>query len=1147
MGLEHRGKNRSYDELLTKVSDAKKFQPSYDKPIRETVEKKKHDNVLTVMDAEKLLKELGVDFDAVDNYGGGIVYSKDGKIVAEYDSSNINIITYDELAKDRDKPATDIPTPSDRVTESTDDSIDIAINEAKSMIEKNDILGLTRSIKKNFGLMYSNAQYIYDSVSRKKIEVREAINTELIKESKHFPSAVDLKSDVGSKNVSEARFANESTIDRDAMFYKEKNEHPEFDDVEINQIVDDHISAGKDIIYRENSDYCDACDSKKVEGKCNCSENQIVESDDEKKKKGSEWKDERSHDAVVSELVKDVFTNLGDKNDRASVMAEVEFCTKHGLDGRSDASAIRYEVFKKVMRKIKNAAKKAEEPEQPEVEDEEAKQTFERISEEKDQHFIKASSIKGSPKKGESIVVNGRRLIVVGKDEYPIGTPGYWTVGVNEGFNDKDDYTIIARGISDRAVADELAKEKEGQVSTDDTDKEKFMIVKMKEKKVNESDPYDVTEEPGYVDSGVFDWKHDVDDREKFYAKSIKRGYVVYQYDSSDDQYVLYSFKKALSPDRLEALNLIEYDGMNESKVSAEPIDLQIKNLETAIEMGFFKTDKTRVDAKKRLLALKNRKSNRAVKEGYSSEYQLTKEPYDWGILRKIGVGPRGIDFSVIIHPEHWVEIQKVLNGSVDSIKFTDEQAKAWTVSASGENITFTSDRGNVSIPKSELSSQLSEACVIKPGQVYKFVDDNQEVSVDSIENSSVYLTDKDGEEVFMSSDEIDHLIHAGKLKKIKESKLNESDSNHQFDALIEIWEGMVEVSQGIGKSKMKLSDFLTNGAIFDLTQSDGAFSKSEAIHIIKTAWRIFSNYDRRPMLNDLKIANESAKRAPMKKLKENDTSKIGSGELPNKYYVTSITDFYVETTTGSLDWASDSGVIESTSNPLGVFDTYAEAKKKAEEVVNSFGEEPTEEGPNSVIIEDHVTGQVYQHGFVRYNSKYGSRFKIEIFEDVDFTKEKIEQSGQTFESKFPKVLGIPEGHHIGSVGLGHYIKLGEKKGRSVIECALRNLKRWNESRNSDTRFAAESVLNRLSVNTQWKKLETKETIRETSEKKINELAERLLIVNHLKERSNLSPDHKKFIEETSKIHLDDSMKELVFERFLDLLERNGNNHGRTH
>ena len=62
----------------------------------------------------------------------------------------------------------------------------------------------------------------------------------------------------------------------------------------------------------------------------------------------------------------------------------------------------------------------------------------------------------------------------------------------------------------------------------------------------------------------------------------------------------------------------------------------------------------------------------------------ITKEKYHWGEFRKISVG---IDFSIIIHPEHWQKIEKLRKG--ESSFFKDEQNVRWDIKFDGQNLFF--------------------------------------------------------------------------------------------------------------------------------------------------------------------------------------------------------------------------------------------------------------------------------------------------------------------------------------------------------------------------------------------------------------------------------------------------------------------------
>ena len=135
----------------------------------------------------------------------------------------------------------------------------------------------------------------------------------------------------------------------------------------------------------------------------------------------------------------------------------------------------------------------------------------------------------------------------------------------------------------------------------------------------------------------------------------------------------------------------------------------------------------------------------------------------------------------------------------------------------------------------------------------------------------------------------------------------------------------------------------------------------------------------------------------------------IGSGTLPNKYYVSHHGDFQVLRTGTSgtpvphgneLDWASEdedlsSRVTFGNGGEDGVFDTFDAALEKAESVAEGISEDADD--LRSVIIEDHISGVIYEIILVAYPTKFGYKFEVETRDDTRFTREKL---GSKFESK---------------------------------------------------------------------------------------------------------------------------------------------------
>jgi hypothetical protein len=71
-------------------------------------------------------------------------------------------------------------------------------------------------------------------------------------------------------------------------------------------------------------------------------------------------------------------------------------------------------------------------------------------------------------------------------------------------------------------------------------------------------------------------------------------------------------------------------------------------------------------------------------KMGDFDQIEIRKEKYHWGNLRVISVG---MSFSIIIHPEHWQEIDNLKAG--DSLLYKDEQSVRWNVKFDGQNLFF--------------------------------------------------------------------------------------------------------------------------------------------------------------------------------------------------------------------------------------------------------------------------------------------------------------------------------------------------------------------------------------------------------------------------------------------------------------------------
>lgn len=198
MGLEYRGTNKLYNAILEKTRAVENIDANFGKNRYKLLENSKevvHNNILDPQDAEKLLKDLGIEFDSIEDYGGGKVYTKVDKIVAEYNPSSLNITVYQDLEGTLDQP-------KDQVKESS--AFELGPDLKGKMlraISEGDVLELSNLLRSNFGLNFSNAMYVNDFVKRGGMQLEDAIQRELDVNSRYKPSAVDQKIDSSGPSV----------------------------------------------------------------------------------------------------------------------------------------------------------------------------------------------------------------------------------------------------------------------------------------------------------------------------------------------------------------------------------------------------------------------------------------------------------------------------------------------------------------------------------------------------------------------------------------------------------------------------------------------------------------------------------------------------------------------------------------------------------------------------------------------------------------------------------------------------------------------------------------------------------------------------------------------------------------------------------
>lgn len=157
------------------------------------------------------------------------------------------------------------------------------------------------------------------------------------------------------------------------------------------------------------------------------------------------------------------------------------------------------------------------------------------------------------------------------------------------------------------------------------------------------------------------------------------------------------------------------------------------------------------------------------------------------------------------------------------------------------------------------------------------------------------------------------------------------------------------------------------------------------------------------PLHTDMKCPNCSRHQTESKEATEPVTSPeesakamIGDGKEPNKYWVTVSSDYFVyNPAVEGFDWAGDVYPDHQVGKgeTYGPFDTFGEAMQKFEEEVNGLVE-PTEEGNHGAIIEDRISGVIYEGIYHETTEKKGRysipRFDFQYHDDTRFTKETL-------------------------------------------------------------------------------------------------------------------------------------------------------------
>jgi hypothetical protein len=131
-------------------------------------------------------------------------------------------------------------------------------------------------------------------------------------------------------------------------------------------------------------------------------------------------------------------------------------------------------------------------------------------------------------------------------------------------------------------------------------------------------------------------------------------------------------------------------------------------------------------------------------------------------------------------------------------------------------------------------------------------------------------------------------------------------------------------------------------------------------------------------------------------------TFMIGDGKLPNLYWVSYSSDFYI-CKNSRCEWASE----KIKFKPIGktvdrAFSSFEAARNYAQQFIDGMPQMPTRVSINCVQIEDRLSGQVYEcvlHAYPPDKVALLKSYRVESEEhtDLNFTKQKMTEQGQQF------------------------------------------------------------------------------------------------------------------------------------------------------
>lgn len=705
MSLAYRNPDKNYNKLLTEAGNAKGFEVNYGRNRFSVLESKKKEDFKDVLDAtsaEKLLKELKVEWDAIEDMGGGCVYTLKGAVVAQYDPQFANVSIYRDLESS-------LPKPEEKPTEIKHDHVTEGKSVSNSEVERI----LQTPIVLPF---YGNKKYnIWNSSGISSVFVD------------------DLKKEIDVELLPQLPKYRKETF-RNIKFALSKTKFSAY------RVID---SGDSEDVYEPEEE---------IEGSFN-------EEDDP----NYEFIEVSEYEDAVAELKKRgvVFTGTKETGEgyggRTIVFyngnKEVAFFDPNGLG-----------IYESKRRETKESSNEFGTDKDFPIG---SRVTGQMTPDGKDY----SGKVIGHSKTSDDIYI----LTDGGKK---VRLTGISVSKMQESFNEEDD-AIVSVGVTDKTVADDIAAKNDGTVKVDNKDPNKFMVVKKNESKLREFTDPQVGEKVIATDETP-----DVPVGTKGVIKKVET-----QNKGTDTEIEAYHIQ--WDNEVYGAYREVDFDIVGKSQFESKlrefvciqvPDELNGKfDEEALLNSGFevisagagtaeYESDMSRAECAKVIKQIFGKYASKVniAPEGYMDEAKKIFEGQNdvEGLRRQIKKASDSYGESRNNHTIISMGLNQL--GSRYGKDARNKAVKDFNLDVHGFQVK--EEYQSPFQEEGKWSEQVSEDCTILPGEKYQMAD-GELFSVDRVEGQTIYITTAAGNEESMQYQEFDHLLHAGQMKKLEESK----------------------------------------------------------------------------------------------------------------------------------------------------------------------------------------------------------------------------------------------------------------------------------------------------------------------------------------------------------------------------------------